>query len=108
MARFQSAPVGAADPLTKQIVYVGQTGAALKDRWRVFDGAATGSGQHSHSGGKTYFELYRAPDPRLFVAAFAVGSLAEPFRRTFILYAERRLLWKFVRRWGELPRCNKQ
>ncbi len=108
LAHFASVPQGLADPLAEEIVYIGETcGNSLKGRWYQFDRSAF-HGKTGHSGGYTYREQCLRFRHELHVAAFPVEGLGEAIQPYFVRYVERKLLWDYIRKWGQPPACNRK
>ena len=108
LAHFRKVPSGPANPLAKQVIYIGETCSnSLIGRWRQFDRAAL-QGKHGHSGGITYRDEIGGKGGRLYVAAVRVPNLGESALPYFIRYVERRLIWEFYQKWAAPPRCNRK
>ncbi len=106
LAQFDVMPLGIAEPLDERVVYIGETcNSSLIGRWRGFDKSAC-TGKFGHSGGRTYYKKFQGDTTKLFVAAFSADSLGENERSPFIRYFERKLIWEYVQKWGEMPPCN--
>ena len=107
LAHFRSAPRGRANPLAKEIVYIGETCSTLCRRWYQFDRSAFRL-KDGHSGGWTYREHYPRRRHHLYVAAFTVHGVDTAVQPYFIRYIERKLLWDYIRKWGKPPKCNRK
>ncbi len=98
--------VGEADPLHERVIYIGETGLPLVDRWRQFQ-RATRTGRGDHSGGNTYHRMIGGDLNGLYVAAFDF-DLDDPLCSAYRLFLERELILKYVLQHGRLPLCNKK
>jgi len=109
LAHFDSSPPKPSDPLSQDLVYIGETsGQTLRVRWRQFHTSAT-TGKHAHSGGRTYFASFGPSKlPLLYVSPFPVRDSGLPAVGAYIKYIERMLLWNFLLRRETLPTCNKE
>lgn len=108
LALFDAAPPRSVDPLSRDLVYIGETtDGSLLHRWQQFHRAAF-QGKPGHSGGLAFHELYGDEEniSRLYVSAFVPEGLSRELRGVFILYVGRKLVWEYVGKWGELPVCN--
>ncbi len=98
---------GAADPLDKQIVYIGETcNNTLQGRWHQFHRSAI-QGKNGHTAGTIYHETFGDDQSRLFVAAFPVEISDDTTAAFFIRYLERKLVWDYIRKWSKHPVCNR-
>lgn len=99
----------AIDPPSKQVVYIGETTRnSLKGRWRQFQRAVS-IGSAPHAGGRTYRKKFGAAKlDDLAVAGFRPSAIQEEELPWAIKFVERWLLWRYARKWGELPACNKR
>jgi hypothetical protein len=108
LAHYDSTPIGNANPLAREVIYIGETcDNSLSGRWRQFNRAAFNEGA-GHSGGVTYRQLYGSRLKDLFVAALPVRGLSDEIRPLFIRYVERKLIYDFARAHGVAPKCNKK
>lgn len=93
----------------QNVVYVGRTWGAggLRDRLRAFHRSAT-SGLKGHAGGLTYHGRFGSDmsDVSVRVHLPIAINQADQFLRPYIDFAEKRVLWEHVQRWGRLPPCN--
>jgi hypothetical protein len=106
LAHFDQAPTGPADPLTKEILYIGETcKRTFAKRWREFDYSAR-TGLKRHSGGRTYHSNKKNKLERLFVAAYMPESKIFPDLK--ILFVERKALLDYALQYKSLPACNKK
>jgi len=106
LARFDDPPFGRADPLAREVIYVGETcDNTLRGRWRQFERSAF-EGKRGHSGGRTYRATFADDGATLYVAAFPAGQVGDELRPLFIRYVERKLILDFALRWGKAPVCN--
>lgn len=137
LARFTCSPTlaQAADPLSQNVVVIGQTARSLRSRWNQFHGAAFGGGSGAHSEGHRYRakgyprameELYVAAmpssplqwrdldsitDPRVaeykkYLESRASAKDKGPVNGAWIRYVERKLILDYVLKWRKLPECN--
>ena len=94
--------------IPKTVIYVGVTYERhLVDRWDKFHRTAL-KGKGDHKGGETFYDRFgsvAAHVPRLYVAALPVLTKENPRRSAYILHIERLLIWQYVDKFGELPRC---
>jgi hypothetical protein len=107
LAHFKSVPRGKAKPLSKRIIYIGESCSSLRHRWYQFERAAF-EAKGGHSGGSTYRKKFGGKGTNLYVAASPVDGLGEELRPFFIRYAERNLIWKFVSKYSAPPKCNRK
>ena len=110
MAHFDEVPSGRASRHNNQIEYIGKTWGegGLKERLKKFHRVAT-KGKGNHSGGKTYHKKHHKIKDDLYVAVCPfLGKSHEVDLNTFILYAERKLIWQFSAANGRLPNCNNE
>lgn len=95
----------------RSTVYIGRTWGAggMRDRVRAFHRSAT-TGVKGHAGGVTFNRVYGAEVDKLHVRVHRPIAInpAEEILRPYIEYAERRLIWEYVERYGELPACNSE
>ena len=108
LARFVTPTPGEADPLAREVVYIGETSArTLRERWNEFSRSAF-EGKFEHSGGRTYLAEYGDDGSSLFVAAFPVANMGKELRPLYIRHVERKLILDYAVRWGNAPRCNRR
>ncbi len=108
LAQFPDGPPRKVNISSKNIVYVGETvGQTLQGRWYQFDRSAF-RGKFGHSGGKTYRIIIGRSSRSLFVSAFPVTYDTETFSKAYIRYVERLLLYHYVRKHGDFPKCNRK
>ena len=73
LARFedQSKPIGNADPLIENVIYIGQSAQKMINRWKSFDATAFGGRtKKPHKGALLYKDLeYQEPLKTLYVAS---------------------------------------
>jgi hypothetical protein len=106
LAVFESNPPEVTDVLDQSVIYLGETcNNSLRGRLDQFHRSAF-QGKDGHSGGLTYRARFRDQGEHLYVSAFPVTEIAEPYRSAYIRYMERHLLWHYVHRWGRRPQCN--
>jgi len=110
LAHFTIAPAGSADPLTQEVIYVGETCSQfIRRRWQQFHACAF-EGKRGHSGGVTYRKCFVGGDiEKLYVACFPIGNLLnDSLRPLFIRHVERKLILDYAVKWGAAPRCNRK
>ncbi|MCP3887082.1 hypothetical protein ACM25O_17420 [Sulfitobacter pontiacus] len=95
----------------ENIVYIGRTWGTkgIRNRIRTFHRSAV-TGQKGHAGGVTFHGVFDGDASDLLVSVhLPVGIDTRPeILRPYIAYAERRLIWEFVRVHGRLPACNSE
>lgn len=110
IARFEQKPDGAADPNAKEILYIGETHgksqSISKRLQKFFKASQIGDMVYKHSGGNRFNRLVGNDLTNLYAAAFAPQLADERFLNPFIFYAERRLIWEYIVKWGAIPSCN--
>ena len=110
IARFKERPDGIANPLAQEILYIGETHGDkqnIHSRLNTFFRAAQiGEGKVSHSGGNRFNRKLNGDLNNIYVAGFAPSIDHKEHVTPFICYAERKLIWEYVLKWGSLPRCN--
>ena len=110
IAQFPSKPEGIAQPDTKEILYIGEThgksGNIHKRLNTFFKAAQKGQMIHKHSGGNRFNRVVGCDVTNIYAAGFAPILENEEFLNPFIFYAERKLIWEYVAKWGNMPRCN--
>ena len=113
LAHSTNVPSGHPNPLSKKIVYIGETTRqTLKKRLDQFDKSAF-SQKNLHSGGKTY---RNTPRNKLLELGkhllVAIGPYQIPKKEdlteSYIKYLERKLIWEYVDRRNKRPLCNKR
>ena len=96
---------------TDNVVYIGRTWAdgGLRGRLRAFHRSST-TGQKGHAGGVTFHRLFGPDQGQLFTRVHtALAINPDPkILQPYLDYAERRLIWEFVAKAGELPVCNSE
>ena len=108
LASFDRPPAGKASPNVREIIYVGETCLQnFRCRWRQFDNSAF-RGKHGHSGGRTYADVIGGKGANLFVAACCCSDLQANIRSFFVRYLERKLIWNYIARHGQPPKCNRK
>jgi hypothetical protein len=88
-----------------QIIYIGETGVKLRERWNKFNNSAL-SGSSGHCAGHTYRTHWKTLN-NVWVRAIAINN-TNPAKRLFL---ERLSLMYFVvgkNNGGQLPLCNKK
>ena len=108
LAHFDVAPEQPANPVNKQIIYIGETcNQNLRKRWYQFNRSAF-EGKFGHSGGNTYRRIFGNLDKNLYVAAFPVNQIDKKLQPFFIRYVERKLIWDFILQYNAAPVCNRK
>ena len=111
LARFDAGPPAPTEPLSTDIVYIGEAAdQSLMGRWQQFHRAAF-EGKPGHSAGLRYRELFvdegdSGAEAWLYVAAFVPEGLSRELRLLFIRHVAHRLVWEWARKWGDAPVCN--
>ena len=111
LAHLSKSPKGSANPISQDIIYVGEThGQTLVQRWAQFDRCAF-YGAKGHAGGMTYAKKYPpATVSLLYVSACPVANLPKDkkslVRTLFILHIERKLILQYGMKYIRLPNCN--
>lgn len=110
VARFDQKPTGAAQPDAKEVLYIGETHgksqSIYKRLTKFFKAARIGEMIHKHSGGNRFNRELGADLTNMYAAGFAPVLDDERFKNPFIFYAERKLIWDYITRWGTIPECN--
>jgi hypothetical protein len=111
LAHLATTLTGPADPLTREIVYVGETGA-LHTRLGQFNTVAL-AGHGNHSGARAYYKefKFRPPLKGLSVAVLPMaldGAWNHRQGTAFRKYIERKLIWQYAAKWGDMPICNRE
>src|SRR5215210_2804136 len=102
LAHWDAAPPSRVDPLSQEIVYIGETtDQSLMGRWQQFHRAAF-EGKPGHSGGMLYHEAFGDDEDKatLYVSAFVPEGLSREMRALYIRYASHKLIWDWARCWG--------
>ncbi|MDL1898655.1 hypothetical protein FBQ82_20615 [Anaerolineae bacterium CFX7] len=106
LARFEKSPREKANPLSKQVIYIGETcDQTLKQRWQQFHRAAF-LGKHGHSGGASYRAIFADDGKSLYAAIFPLGRATPPLQSLLIRHVERKLILDYALKWGKPPICN--
>ena len=100
------------NPAAKDVVYIGEAHgdkSSLKQRMRYFDRAARGK-KCSHSGGRSFHKNYGVRKlGKAWVMTFPTTNLFPDKKRAVLAkLLERELIWEYYRRYGCLPKCNKE
>lgn len=110
IARFDQKPEGHADPLDENILYIGETHGKSQSIYKrlntFFKAAHVGDMIHKHSGGNRFNRELNGDLTNVFVSAFTPNIQDDHYISPFILYAERRTIWQYVLKYGQIPRCN--
>ena len=108
LAHFDKTPRGRADPLSREIIDIGETTKkTIRSRLNYFHRAAFRGAVGIHSAGETYRLLFKDIDKTLWVSSFIPIDLDEPILMLFIKFIERKLILEYANRWGKPPVCNK-
>lgn len=96
------------------ILYIGESKKPLKKRIHQFAKSCS-LGSSGHAGGRRT-QTVLAQDPGdLYLCYFSLNLINEPhdfwqdvchWSRPFLHYVERKLVWQYVRLWGQRPQCN--
>lgn len=93
------------------LIYIGRTWGrkGIRNRIRAFHRSAT-TGKKGHAGGVTFYGKMGGNTDGLLVSTHLADDIspAPEILRPYISYAERRLIWEFVRDHGRLPLCNSE
>lgn len=110
IARFDKKPEGIANHNANEILYIGETHGKSqsihKRLSKFFKAARVGDMIHKHSGGNRFNRVVGSDLANMYAAGFAPKFEKEEFLNPFIFYAERKLLWEYVAKWGNTPCCN--
>lgn len=99
----------------KEIVYIGEAKKPLRKRLNQF-GRSFVNGSSGHEGATCLRRAMRGAPARLCFSYFSLSLPAEPedfwqdirhWSRPFLHYAERLLLWNYVRHWRRIPKANR-
>ena len=108
LAHFKNAPHGMANPLSTEIIDIGETTKrTIRSRLNYFHRAAFKGADGIHSAGETYRLLFPERNNLLWVSAFVSLNLDEPILPLFIKFVERKLILEYAMTWGKPPVCNK-
>ena len=108
LAHFDGAPPKVMDTKDERIIYIGETCDTLRTRWSRFNRAAF-TGRGGHSGGNTYYKLFRGKHrDRLFVAFATPDDDDEVVLTHRVRYLERKWLLDYVLQNGRPPCCNSE
>lgn len=99
------------NPTAKEVVYVGEScDQSIGARLYQF-GRSAFQKKNGHSAGWTFNDEFlggktiKSAPQWLHVAILPIER-EEPSKSAWIRYMERKLIWEFVERRGEMPRCN--
>lgn len=110
IARFEKKPSGAAQAHTREILYIGETHgksqSISKRLQKFFKASQVGEMIYKHSGGNRFNRVMGNDLSNMYAAGFAPVLEDERFLNPFIFYAERRLIWEYIAKWGTIPACN--
>lgn len=106
LLKNETVPKGPAYFKHEKVIYIGETGEKLRERWVKFARAAL-RGSGNHSGGRSYFEKFNGDMENLHVAAIGL-ELKHPYAGPIRLYLERKLILEYVFQHKRLPLCNKK
>ena len=106
LAQFADTPPDCVDCTCKNVVYIGEScDQSIGKRLYQFNRSAFQS-KDGHSAGWTYGTKLGDDGRTLFVSAFPVRIVEQVACSAFVRFAERKLIWEYVRMWGALPVCN--
>ncbi len=93
------------------LIYIGRTWGrkGIKNRIRTFHRSAT-TGKKGHAGGLTFHSKLCGDTEGLIIRTHLADDI-DPnpeILHPYISYAERKLIWDFVRDHGRLPLCNSE
>lgn len=108
VGRFDRCPRGAAKPLHRNVIYIGEThGPRMSIRRRLdYFARAAIHGRAKHSGGWRCFRTFGADPPDLHVAALPIIEPDQQRLEALIFAIERTLIAAYADRWGTMPVCN--
>ena len=111
LAHMASVPAGPGDPLSSDVIYIGETtGQTLEKRLYQFARSAF-SRKSGHSGGWTYSDTFldgevaESTPEGLYVALLSVDMEARR-AKAYIKAVERVTLWSYTEAHGRYPVCN--
>ena len=109
LAHFDRPPQGNANPLEKDIIYMGETcDQTLRERLNSFNRCGF-NGKKGHSGGVSYWKKYKGKrEENLYVSIFSIPSKWGNLRSLYIRYLERKLILDYALKWGIAPEINKK
>lgn len=111
VARFEQKPDGAAQPHAQEVLYIGETHgksqSIIKRLQKFFKASQVGEMIHKHSGGNRFNRTLGGDLTNLYAAGFSPKIEEEKFLNPYIFYAERKLLWEYMMKWGCIPVCNR-
>ena len=61
---------------------------------------------HKHSGGNRFNRELGSDLTNIYAAGFIPVIEDKKFLNPFIFYAERKLIWEYIVKWGVIPICN--
>jgi hypothetical protein len=95
----------------ENLIYIGRTWGrkGIRNRIRTFHRSAT-TGNKGHAGGVTFHGKLHGDTGGLIVRTHLADDIdpSPEILHPYISYAERRLIWEFVRDHGRLPLCNSE
>jgi hypothetical protein len=110
IARFKEKPRGPAEPNAQELIYIGETHGSSqnisKRLHKFFKASQVGQMVYKHSGGNRFNRVIGSDLSNIYAAGFSPRLEDERFLNPFIFYTERKLLWEYILRWGEIPACN--
>lgn len=96
---------------TTNVIYIGRTWGdkGIRKRIQFFNRSAT-KGSSGHSGAETYYKKIGNDVSNLFVCYHLPIAVNPDVKilKPYIEYAERRLIWEHVEKFGQLPICNSE
>lgn len=107
LIKYSEHKPGKVNPLDQNIIYIGETCSSLRKRWYQFKRSAFDN-KRAHSGGSNYREIYHDNGENLYVAAFPVSCSSDTLTSSYIRYLERKLIFNYVQKYKQLPKCNKK
>ena len=110
IARFDEKPKGLAQPLSQELIYIGETHGnsqnISKRLTKFFKASQIGEMIHKHSGGNRFNRVLGNDITNMYAAGFAPILDKKQFLNPFIFYTERKLIWEYIVEWGSIPVCN--
>jgi len=109
LGQYDTNPPQIVSASDEHVIYIGETcGQTIAQRLRQF-GKSGFEGKNGHSGGWTFADKFKVKDipDWLYVSILPIKT-QDPAKSAEIRYLERRLIWKYVQKWEQMPLCNKK
>lgn len=95
----------------ENLIYIGRTwgNGGIRKRIAAFNRSAT-SGLKGHAGGVTFNGIFGVPSEDLWVSTHVNEQLQDDptLLHPYVAFAERLLIWNFVKENRRLPKCNSE